>query len=91
MDHADAVRDVPYDGQVVGDEEVGRPQFLLQPLEQFQHPGLDRDVEGGDRLVQDEQFRLDGQGTGDADAPAPAAGELVRERPGPQGGFGDAD
>ena len=49
-----------------------------QVAEQVHHLRLDRDVEGGDRLVGDDQLRLHGERPGDADALALAAGELVR-------------
>ena len=46
--------------------------------EEVHHLGLDRDVEGRDRLVGDDELRLDREGAGDADALALAAGELRR-------------
>ena len=51
---------------------------MAQVVEQLQDRRLHRDVEGGDRLVGDEQARLDGQGPRDGDALALSAGELVR-------------
>ncbi len=41
-------------------------------------PGLDRHVEGGDRLVEDDQLGLEGERSGDADALALPAGEVLR-------------
>ena len=73
----DAVGDVPHDGQVVGDEQVGEVEFALQVVEEVDDLGLDGDVEGGDGFVGDDQFRAQGQGAGDADALALAAGEFV--------------
>ena len=75
---ADDVADVPDDGEVVGDDQVGEPEPLLQLLEQVEHLRLHADVERGDRLVGDEQVRLERDGAGDADALPLAAGELVR-------------
>ena len=75
---ADPVADVPHDGQVVGDDEVGEVELVLQLLEQVDHLRLHRDVEGRDRLVGDDELGLDGQRPGDADPLALAAGELVR-------------
>ena len=69
--------DVAHDGQIVGDEEVGEPEPLLQLLQQVDHLALDRHVERGDRLVADDDARVDGQRPGDADALALAARELV--------------
>ena len=66
------------DADVVGDEEVGEAELVLQVGEQVDDLRLDRDVEGGDRLVGDDQLRLQRQGAGDPDPLALAAGELVR-------------
>ena len=63
---------------VVGDEQVGQPELALELLEQVQDLGLDRHVEGRDRLVADDQVGLEDERAGDADALALAAGELVR-------------
>ena len=46
-------------------------------MQQVDDLRLDRDVEGGDRLVGDDEVGVHGQGAGDADALALAAGELV--------------
>jgi hypothetical protein len=59
---------VLHDGQVVGDEQVGQPQLLLEVVEEIQDLTLDRDVERRDRFVEDHEFRVEGEGTGDADA-----------------------
>ena len=55
-----------------------RPSCVLQLLEQVDDLRLDRDVEGGHRLVGDDQLGLERERPGDADALALAAGELVR-------------
>ena len=74
----DPVGDVADDGEVVGDEEVGEPELLLQLDEQVQHLRLDRDVERRHRLVGDDELRLQDERAGDPDALALAAAELVR-------------
>ena len=76
--HRDAVGDVADDGEVVGDEEVGEVELLLQLHEQVQDLGLDRHVERGDRLVRDDELRLQHERAGKADALALPAAELVR-------------
>jgi hypothetical protein len=43
--HGDPVRDVPDDGQVVRDEDVGQLELVLQVLEQVDHLRLDRHVQ----------------------------------------------
>ncbi len=74
----DTVGDVAHHRQVVGDKNVSEAKPLLQLHKQIDDLGLDRNVEGGDRLVADHQTGLQGQGAGDADALALPAGELVR-------------
>ena len=76
--HGDTVGDVAHHRQVVGDEQVGQPELVLQLLEEVDDAGLDADVERRHRLVEDDELRLDRQRPGDADALALAAGELVR-------------
>ena len=77
--HRHPVADVLDHAQVVGDEEVGQPELLLQIEQQIEDLGLHRDVERGDRLVGHDQARIEGQGAGDADALALAAAEGVRD------------
>ena len=76
-DH-DLVGDVAHHAQVVGDEEIGEVELLLQVHEQVEHLGLDRDVERRDRLVGDQDARAQHERAGDGDALALAAGEHVR-------------
>ena len=49
------------DPQVVRDPDHGHVQLLLQPLDQVHDLGLDGHVEGGGRLVGDQQFGEAGQ------------------------------
>ncbi len=57
--HRDAAADVVDHGEIVRDEEIGEPEFLLQILQQIDDLRLDRHVERGDRLVADDELRLD--------------------------------
>ena len=54
------------------------PQPVAEVGEQVEDLRADRDVERRDRLVEDDQRRLDDQRAGDGDALALAAGEFVR-------------
>ena len=64
--------------EVMGDEHVSETLFLfLQLLEQVDDLSLYRDVEGGDRLVADDQRRITREGPGYGDALALTAGELM--------------
>ena len=76
--HRHAVGDVAHHRQVVGDEQQRETQRFLQFVQQVHHLRLHGHVEGGDRLVADDELRLQHQRPGDADALALAAGKLVR-------------
>ena len=88
--HGDAVGDVADDGEVVGDEDVGEVELLLQLDEQVEHLRLDRDVERGDGLVGDDELRLQHERAGEPDALPLAAAELVRIAVGRLGRHADA-
>ena len=75
--HGDAVRHLAHDRQVVGDEDVGDAELVLQVLQQVDDLRLDRHVERRHRLVADHDLGTQGDGAGDADALSLAAGELV--------------
>ena len=77
--------------EVVRDEDERRVRLALEDAHEVEDLGLDRDVEGGGRLVGDEQLGLAGQRHGDHDALRHAAGELVRERLDAPLRIGDAD
>src|SRR5579884_4129956 len=62
-DH-DAVGDVPDDVQVVRDEDVREVEIALEVLEQVQDLRLHRDVERRNRLVADDQLRVDRERAG---------------------------
>ena len=66
------------DPEVVGDHQDGGPELGRQPLDELEDLGLDRDVEGGRRLVGEDQLRVARQRDGDHHALAHAARELER-------------
>src|SRR5699024_9647699 len=76
--HGDPYGDVSNDRKVVGDEEIGQPELVLQILEQVDDLRLNRDIERGNRLVADDEIRICGERAGDADTLSLTAGELVR-------------
>jgi hypothetical protein len=67
--------------QVVADHDVGEAELFLQIEQQVDDLGADRDVEGGDRLIEHNDLRFEDQRAGDTDALALAAGEFVRVAP----------
>ena len=73
----DPVGEVRRRREVVRDHQDREPA-LPQPVEQLQDAGADRDVEHRDRLVGDEQPRLEHERRRDRDPLALPAGELVR-------------
>ena len=78
IDHHHLIGDVAHDREVVGDEQIGELELLLQLGQQVQHLGADRHVERRHRLVQDEDLGAQHQGTRNGDALALAAREHVR-------------
>src|SRR5918995_1459321 len=70
--HGHPVRDVLDHGEVVGYEDVGQVEFPLEVLQQVDDLRLDRDVECADRLVADDQARVERDGPRDPD-PLPLA------------------
>ncbi|EMF57727.1 hypothetical protein SBD_0398 [Streptomyces bottropensis ATCC 25435] len=71
-----AGRELLDDGEVVGDEQTGAPEGVLEFGEEAQRGRLGGDVEGAGRLVADDEPRLAGDRPGDGDALAPAPAEL---------------
>jgi len=74
----DIVANVFDDGEIMGDEEIGQAELSLEVRQEINDLGLNRDVQGADRLIADDKPGIQGEGTGDADALALAAGEFVR-------------
>ncbi len=70
------VGDLGDDAHVVGDEHHRHAVAGLQALDEVEDLGLGGDVEGGGRLVGDEDQRIAGKRHGDHHALAHAAGEL---------------
>ena len=66
------------DSEVVSDEEVREAEALLEIPEKIDHLGLDGYVERRDRLIANDELRLNGQRAGDPDALPLASTELVR-------------
>jgi hypothetical protein len=65
-------------GEVVADEEQREAKLLLQVPKQVHDLRLDRNIEGRDRLVADDEIRFRGERAGNADALPLATGEFVR-------------
>jgi hypothetical protein len=77
--HRHPVADVLDDAEVVRDEEVRQAELGLQRREQIEDLRLDGHVEGGYRLVTDDQLGPQGKSAGYPDPLPLPAGELHRE------------
>src|SRR5580698_2318075 len=66
------------DADVVGDEDNAHAEVAAELAEERENLVLDGDVEGGGRLVGEDQLRRADDRCGDSDALALAAGKLVR-------------
>ena len=73
LHHADAIRDLAHDAEVVGDEQHRHAEPALQLAQQLEDLRLYGDVERGGRLICDQQVRFVGERHGDHDALALAA------------------
>ena len=87
----DAVGEAGEEGEVVGDPDDRHAEALAERLHEVDDLRLDGDVEGGGRLVGDEELRVAGEAHGDHHPLAHAAGELVRIGVEALLGSGDAD
>ena len=76
--HRDPVGDVPRQPEVVGDHEDAETELLTELEQEREDLAADRRVEAGDRLVGDQQLRLEGERAGDQHALPLATGQLVR-------------
>ena len=65
-------------GQIVGDEQIGQVELRLQFFQEVEDLRLDRHVERRDRLVADDELRMQHQRPGDRDPLPLAAAEGVR-------------
>src|SRR5665647_2994970 len=76
--HGNTIGDVLDHRKIVGDDQVGEVELVLEVFEQVDHLGADGHVEGAHRLVADDELGVERQGAGDADTLALPARELVR-------------
>ena len=72
------VGDVFHHVQIVGDEQIGEPQFLLEPVQEVHHLGLNGYVQGAGGFIAHDEFGVYRQSSGDTYALSLAPGEFVR-------------
>ena len=80
VEHDDIVGDLADHGEVVADQQVRDAGLLADVGEQVEDLGLDRDIERGDALVEDDQLRFGGEGAGDGDSLTLATGQGAGQR-----------
>jgi hypothetical protein len=73
----DPIRNMLNNQEVVSNKEIGELQFALKLFEGIENLSLDRNVEGGDRFIANNEFRIEGEGAGDADALTLTTAEFV--------------
>ena len=59
--HTDPTAEKTDDGQVVGDEEIGEPELVLEVFKKVDHLCLNRNVKSGDRLIADDELGMEGK------------------------------
>ena len=62
--NTDAVRNIPHNTDVMGDKQQTQVHFTLEPGQHIQNLGLDGNVQRRNRLITDDQFRIDDHGPG---------------------------
>lgn len=58
--HTDPVGNMAHHGQIMCHKQVSQSQFLLQIFQHVDNLCLDRYVQCGDRLIAEQEFRIDG-------------------------------
>jgi len=74
----DLIRDVPDDGQIVRDKQIGDAELALQPSQEVDDLCLDRNVERAHWFIANDQIRVDSDRSGDPDPLALSTAELPR-------------
>ena len=77
--HGDAIANVLYETQIVGDEQIRQLEPILQLEHQANDLCLNRDIEGRDCFVGYDERGAERERTSDADALPLAAAEFMRE------------
>ena len=76
--HGDAIRDVFYHRQIVGDEDKRQMHLPAELREQIENLRLNGNIQSRNGFVCDDQARLEGERAGDGDPLPLAAGKFVR-------------
>ena len=66
--HGNRVGELSHNGQIMGNEQVGQVELVLQISQEIEDLSLDRNIQGRDRLIEHKQPWLKHKGSGDGDA-----------------------
>src|SRR5436190_511979 len=75
--YCDTISYMTNNAEVMGDEEVGQIELLLQALQQVEYLRTNRDIQRGNRFIGNYQFGVDREGTSNGYTLALAAAKLV--------------
>ena len=75
---SDPVADMFDDPKIMRDKEIGESELIPQIHQEIEDLGLNGNIQGRDRFIRYNQFRMEGDGPGNADPLALSAAELVR-------------
>ncbi len=81
--HHDVVTVLGHHAEIMGDQDDGRFELVLQPVDEVQDLGLNGHVQGSRGLVGNQEVRVQRKGHGDHGPLAHSAAELMRILPGP--------
>jgi hypothetical protein len=81
VNHCDVICQITYHRQIVRDEQIGGLLLALEIVQQIEDGRLYRHIQRRDRLVEQQQIRLRGEGTGNRHALLLAAAELSWQPP----------
>ena len=73
----DPVGYVSHHGKVVGNKKVGQIEFFLELFQQVDYLGLNRNIQGRNRFITDNEIRIQCQSPGDANPLALSTGKFV--------------
>jgi hypothetical protein len=76
--HRHIIGEVLDNSEIVRDEKIRKPKFILEIAEQVQHLSLYRDVQCADRFIADDEIRIARQGARDPDSLPLTTREFVR-------------
>jgi hypothetical protein len=75
--HSNSITDVFDDSEIMGDEEIGKTQLISKIHQEIQDLGLDRNIQGRNRFIRDDQIGTKRNSSGDTDPLTLSSTELM--------------